>query len=98
MATPITASPYTADTFIRQILSVAAVLGAFPATTLAGAAADRFKTQLAVLKATPANRHILDEDGDVLVVSFLTSAPDQFVFTKKGLTRLELESGRSQGY
>lgn len=98
MSTPITASPAVADTFIAQILAVAAVLTAFPVTTLSGAAANRFKTALAVLTATPANRQIVDENGDILVCSFATSSPNQFVFTQKGIQRLELEVSRSQGY
>lgn len=98
MTTPITASPYAADTAITQILTVAAVLTAFPATTLAGAAINRFKTQLALLAVTPANAHIKDENGDVLVLSFLAASPNQYVFTQKGLQRLELEISRSLGY
>ena len=98
MSTPILASPETADTVITQFLSVAAVLTAFPVTQLTGAAINRFLTQLAVLTATPANRQILDENGDVLVASFATASPKQFYFTQKGVQRLELERSRSQGY
>lgn len=98
MPTPLTSSPEVADTVITQFLSVAAVLVAFPSTTLTGAAINRFLTQLAVLTTTPANRHILDEQGDVLVLSFLAAAPRQFYFTQKGMARLELERSRSQGF
>jgi hypothetical protein len=86
------------DRALTQLVAVAAVLTAFPLTTLSGTSADRFKTALATRAATPANTQIQDEQGDLLAVTFLTQNPYGVVYTAKGLARLELEAARSQGY
>lgn len=98
MPTSILGSPEVADTVITQILTVAAVLTAFPLTTLSGALPNRFKTALNLVNVTPANSHIKDENGDVLCLNFLTAAPNIRYFTQRGLKRLELETSASQGY
>lgn len=91
--------PSEQDQEVTQFLSVAAVLTAFPTTTLSGAAANRFKTALGVLAVTPANANIRDEEGDVLCISFLSAAAGKFIYlTQKGKRRVELEAGASQGY
>ncbi len=97
MGTPI-ASAEVRDQVLTQLGAVAAVLAAFPATTLSGTSANRFKTQHDLLVLTPANRQIFDEQGDLLEVFFLTANPYPYVRTQKGLRRVELESAASLGY
>jgi hypothetical protein len=97
MATPIV-DPVEAA--YVHMLSVAAVLTAFPKTTLSGGSANRLKTAMQVFTVTPANGHIVDEQGDLLVVSFLTvtaGTNQKFYFTQKGKHRRELESHRDAG-
>lgn len=81
-----------------QLLSVAAVLTEFAAITLSGSSHGRLKTAMDLLVATPATNHIVDENGDVMVISFATPAPYLFIWTREGLLRRELENGFSQGY
>ncbi len=85
------------DRVVTQFLANSAVLTEFPAIQLSGSGVARFKVARALLTATPADNHILDEEGDVLCVSFVTSNPYQFVYTKKGLRRLELETSVAPG-
>lgn len=87
------ASAEVRDQALTQLVTVAAVLAAFPSITLAGAAASRFLTQHKLLLATPANNQILDENGDLLAVYFVTASPYPYVFTQKGKRRAELEQG-----
>ena len=91
MATSI-ASTEIRDTVLTQLLAVAAVLTAFPAVTLSGASAQRFKTAWQAKITTPANAQIIDEQGDLLLVAFLTASPYYLVYTQKGLARKERES------
>ena len=85
-----------------QLLSVAAVLTEFAKITLSGTAHGRLKTAMDLLVATPATNHIVDESGDVMVISFATvslpTAPYRFFWTREGLHRRELENGFSQGF
>lgn len=97
MSTPI-ASTEPRDIILTQLLAVAAVTTAFPVTTLAGTTANRFLTQHNLIVATPANKQIVDEQGDVLAVYFLTASPLFYAFTQKGKARIELELSRSAGY
>lgn len=83
---------------LQQLLTVAAVLAAFPAVTLSGAAQDRLKTAIAAKTTTPANAQIIDEQGDLLAVTFAVANPYLIVYTVKGLARVELEKSRSAGY
>lgn len=87
-----------ADVLATQMLAVAAVLTAFPATTLSGAAAKRFTTALLGFQTTPANGHIKDELGDVLAVCFVAQNPyGPYLLTNKGKARLSMEQAASQG-
>ncbi len=81
-----------------QLLSVASVLTEFAKITLSGTSHGRLKTAMDLLVATPATNHIVDENGDVMVISFTVAAPYRFVWTREGLKRRELENGFSQGY
>ncbi len=81
-----------------QLLSVASVLTEFAKITLTGTSHGRLKTAMDLLVATPATNHIVDESGDVMVISFTTAAPYRFIWTREGLQRRELENGFSQGF
>ncbi len=84
-----------------QLLSVASVLTEFAKITLSGSSHGRLKTAMDLLVATPATNHIVDENGDVMVISFTTlsaAAPYRFIWTREGLKRRELENGFSQGF
>lgn len=97
MATSI-ATTEVRDQALTQLMAVGAVLTAFPSTVLTGVTANRFKIQHDLLVLTPANRQIVDEQGDLLEVFFLSASPYPYVRTQKGLRRAELESAASLGY
>ncbi len=99
MSTPIaqTDGPVTSAA-LTQLLAVAAVLAAFPAVTLSGGAQDRLKTAITAKTTTPANAQIIDEQGDLLAMTFVTANPFLIVYTVKGLQRVELEKSRSAGF
>ena len=80
------------DSVITEILAVAAVLVAFPATTLSGTSAGRYKAALATLYATPANAQVKDEQGDLLSVHFVSTTGNVNYTTQKGRKRLENET------
>jgi hypothetical protein len=91
VSTPII-SPEVRDQALTQIMSVAAVLAAFPAVTLTiGGGTKRFTAALLTKQTTPANAQIIDENGDLLAITFLTQSPLPNVFTQKGLARKEAE-------
>jgi len=96
MATPII-TDNNRDAVLTQLLSVAAVLVAFPAVTLSGGAKNRLATAVAAKVTTPANAQIIDESGDLLAVTFLTANPFTVLYTTKGLARKEAEAARGSG-
>jgi len=86
------ASNEVRDIALTQLMAVAAVLAAFPATTLVTSGSNqRYRTALATLQATPANAQIVDEQGDLLSVHFLTANPNFSYRTTKGQKRFDQE-------
>lgn len=99
MATPLQGTDGAISSLaLTQLLTVAAVAAAFAAVTLSGAAQDRLKTAIAAKTTTPANSQVIDEQGDLLALTFAVASPYLIVFTEKGAQRAELEKSRSPGY
>lgn len=79
---------------LYQLMNVAGVITAFPRTTLSGVTPGRLKAALAI---APSNRHIVNEDGDLMAVVF-AAGPTYVVLTPKGQARLEKEAAKAPGF
>lgn len=86
------------DAVLTELLTVAAVAAAFPATTLSPVGGvQRMTTQHKLLQVTPANVQLKDENGDVLAVYFASQAGTRCLFTQKGKIRFEAEAALAVG-
>ena len=85
------------DAVLTELLTIAAVAVAFPATTLSGVGVQRMTVQHKLLQVTPANVQLKDENGDVLAVYFLAQTGTRCLFTQKGKIRFEAEAALAVG-